>query len=199
MNLAYTSGSIFSRLNFNLGYFECRVKISSGHGTYPVFWLWHHDELVVFEFFGDSKKQFVSMHRGEKVSSESFELVENYADEYHTYALEWTPLEIRWYFDGQLIKEDFRYFDNVNQNGISCKVYDSNEDYILNDTFPQIDDRWMGVNLSLNIYEWDLPDSTTQFPAQMYVDYVRVYQTKNNSADQSPVYLSRQGGLKPSQ
>lgn len=154
LDLDFTSGSVSSKVNFNFGYFEARVKITPGKGLYPVFWLWHHDELVVFEFFGDPSTQYVSMHRGEVYISEKFNQVKDYSDAFHLYAIEWTPLWVKWYFDGELIKEE------PGQNP----------------AFPDGENRWMGLNLSVNVYEWLRPDSTTSFPTFMEVDYVRVYQ-----------------------
>jgi len=174
----YTSGSISSNRNFNYGYFETRAKITRGQGMYPVFWLWHHDELVVFEFFGDSQTHHLSIHRGEKASTGYFQLVEDYADDFHLYALEWTPFFVRWFFDGQLIRMDSKYFKADNNDAIHCENYNPIDEYRRNEFFIQDTSRWMGVNLSVNVHEGNKPDETTPFPTFMEVDYLRVFQSR---------------------
>ena len=186
IDMDYTSGNVSSTIGFNYGYFECRAKITSGTGMYPVFWLWHHDELVVFEFFGESETHYISMHNKTIYSSTNFNLVKDYSKQFHTYALEWTPFEIKWFFDGRLVHTEYKYFHEKTQKGIEAFAYQEGKSYSVNDTFPDGQDRWMGINLSVNVYEWKKPDNTTTFPAYMLVDYVRVYQKlANESVEQN--------------
>ena len=176
--VTYRSGSVFSKTGYNHGYFEARVKIPDAKGMYPVFWLWHHDELVVFEFFGDPNTHFISMHNKSLCTSVKFKKAVGYAADFHTYGLEWTPFEVKWFIDGVLIKNEFKYFNKLSENGIPETSFRTEEAYTVNDTFPESKDRWMGVNLSLRVYEWADWVDTTALPAQMQVDYIRIYQKK---------------------
>ncbi|MEZ4920431.1 MAG: glycoside hydrolase family 16 protein [Saprospiraceae bacterium] len=180
IDLDYTSGSVFSREGYNYGYFEARIKTSPGKGMYPVFWLWHHDELVVCEFFGDPGTQHLSMHHGGEVVSKKFTEKADYAADFHLYACEWTPLEVRWFFDGKLLHTEHCFTDPEDNSNVDFSRFQKEKTYLRNPAFPDGENRWMGLNISANVYEWVQPDSSTQFPARMYVDYVRVYQLEDS-------------------
>ncbi len=178
VSLDYTSASISSQKGYNHGYFECRAKIPSSKGLYPVFWLWHHDEIVVFEFFGTSKNHFVSLHNKAKYVTEKFRNVWDYGSDFHIYSVEWTPYQVRWFLDRKMIKQEFKYYDKKSGKGIVESDYDSSINYKINTSFPDSKDRWMSLNLSLRVYEWSdhIPDES--FPAHFLIDYVTIYQKK---------------------
>jgi beta-glucanase (GH16 family) len=85
------------------------------------------------------------------------------ADDFHVYAIEWSPGERRWYFD------ETNYFtltpDDLPAN--SEWVYDHPFFVILN---AAVGGNWPGS-----------PDETTTFPQTMTVDYVRVYGAEDTS------------------
>ena len=81
----------------------------------------------------------------------------NIADDFHTYAIEWEPDQIRWYYDGV-------QYHTVSRTDIGDRewVFDQPFFFIL--------------NLAVG---GQLPGPVgldTVFPNQLYIDYVRVYQ-----------------------
>lgn len=178
LNLNYTSGSIFAKKGYNHGYFECRAKIPSTEGLYPVFWLWHHDEIVVFEFFGAPKNHYLSLHNKDKARSGNFKKVNDYSKDFHTYSVEWTPYHVSWYFNYRLLKSEYRYLDKKTEKGIPKKHFKENGDYVLNESFPDSIDRWLMPNISLRVYEWSDNIDVKSLPDQLIIDYIKVYQQK---------------------
>lgn len=164
LHQSYSSATIQSKTGYNHGYFECRAKIPNTVGLYPVLWLWHHDEIVVFEFFGNSKAHFVSAHKGANAKSKEFNQVEDYSDDFHIYAVNWTPKMITWYLDDQEIWTLDR-IENAPENP---------EDYF----FPDSLDRWLAPNISLRIYEWTEDVNFQKLPDTLQVDYIKIYQKK---------------------
>ena len=80
-----------------------------------------------------------------------------FADNFHIFAVEWEPKEIRWYVDGKL-------YESKRSTDIPAGtkwVYDHPFFIILNFA---IGGAWPGN-----------PNETTTFPQTMLVDYVRVY------------------------
>ncbi len=85
---------------------------------------------------------------------------QRFADDYHIFAIEWEPGEIRWYVDGNL-------FSTVTADDVPGEwVYDHPFFLIMN---VAVGGRWPGY-----------PDETTTFPQTMKVDYVRVYQLQDD-------------------
>jgi beta-glucanase (GH16 family) len=79
-----------------------------------------------------------------------------FTEDFHVFAIEWEPKEIRWYMDGQ------QYF-SVTPDQVNGKwVFDHPFFLILN---VAVGGQWPGY-----------PDATTVFPQTMLIDYVRVYQ-----------------------
>jgi beta-glucanase (GH16 family) len=80
-----------------------------------------------------------------------------FADDFHTYAVEWEPNVIRWYVDGTLYQT--RTPTDLPAGG--RWVFD-NPMFVL-------------VNLAVGGNWPGYPDGTTVFPQELLVDYVRVY------------------------
>ena len=79
-----------------------------------------------------------------------------FTDDFHVFAVEWEPEEIRWYVDDVL-------YNTVTPADVPGEwVYDHPFFLLLN---VAVGGNWPGY-----------PDDTTQFPQRMMVDYVRVYQ-----------------------
>src|SRR5690606_19487955 len=82
-----------------------------------------------------------------------------FADDFHVFALEWEPRQMRWYVDGEL------YLTQVSWSSIGGPYpapFDHPFHILMN---VAVGGQWPGY-----------PDETTTFPQQMLVDYVRVYQ-----------------------
>jgi Glycosyl hydrolases family 16/Carbohydrate binding module (family 6) len=81
-------------------------------------------------------------------------------DDFHTYAIEWEPEQIRFYLDGVLYQTT-----TTNDVGTNDWVYDHPFFLILN---LAVGGNWPGN-----------PDATTTFPQQLTVDYIRAYKDEN--------------------
>ena len=177
----YTSGKIVSKDLFNKKYgrFEFRAKLPVGKGMWAAWWMLPQEdvyggwatsgEIDILEGFG-SKPNVASgaLHYGsvwpKNVNThDKIELSTSVA-EYHDYALEWLPGEIRWYVDGKLYQ-------------IQNKWYSRNGNEALNYTYPAPFDQAFYMILNVAVGGWfdGDPDKNTNFPQTMEVDYIRVY------------------------
>jgi serralysin len=146
----YTSGMLFSNFTQQYGYFEMKVQLPQGQGLWPAFWLATGNvEIDVLEGLGsDTKVPYNALH-----APSGSQAVANYMptdNGYHTYGTLWTPSTITYYVDGTEI----------------WKVATPSD---MNQPMHII------ANLALGGSWAGLPDSTTPFPAQMNIDYIRAY------------------------
>jgi beta-glucanase (GH16 family) len=170
----YTSARILTRgrLEGMYGRFEASIRIPRGQGLWPAFWLlganigtagWPScGEIDVMENIG--REPLIvhgTMHgpgySGDKGIGRAYSSSAPFADDFHVYAVEWEPTAVRWYVDGTLYHE-------VTPSGLPSGarwVFDHPFFILLN---VAVGGNWPGD-----------PDSTTTFPQQMLVDYVRVY------------------------
>ncbi len=105
-------------MNYKYGYLEMRARIPYRHGAWPSFWEqsctvfqttpWM-SEIDIFEVFSDKKTIDSALHKWGKgihcsvaVGSYTFENYENLNNEFHVYALEWDPNELKFYVDDNL-------------------------------------------------------------------------------------------------
>ncbi len=108
------------RMNTNLGwtygYFEGRLKLCKGKGTWPAFWMmpknfraWPDDgEIDIMEHVGYHENYVSSSIHckayyhsiGTQKTNEIY--IATATEEFHTYAVEWTPDYLKFYFDGKL-------------------------------------------------------------------------------------------------
>ena len=178
----YTSGRISTqwKRDFTYGIFEARLKVPKGKGYLPAFWLMTTDEdryeqwpvcgeIDIMEIMGqDTRTEYGTLHYGlpHEQNQGSLTLSEgDFAEEFHTFALEWTPGALRWYVDGRLFHESSQWY-SVGRDGVQRP-------------FPSPFDHEMYIILNLAVGgSWvGYPDETTDFSNAAYeVDYVRVYQ-----------------------
>ncbi len=154
------------------GRFEVRMKIPRGQGVWPAFWMLGSDietvgwptcgEIDVMENIGKEPNIVHGTVHGPGYSGGSgigtlYTLPTPLADDFHVYSVEWRPTDIRWFIDG------FQYFRVGTSDIPNGKqwVYDHPFFVLLNFA---VGGGWPGS-----------PDSTTIFPQQLVVDYVRVY------------------------
>jgi beta-glucanase (GH16 family) len=172
----YTSARLLTKHKFSQAYgrFEARIKIPFGQGIWPAFWLLGDDietghwpncgEIDIMENIG---REPLLVHgtfhgpgySGGKGIGSPYALTggKKFADDFHTYALEWEPNVMRFYVDGDLYQT--RTPADL-PHGTSW-VFDHPFFIILN---LAVGGDWPGN-----------ADTTTVFPQQMRVDYVRVY------------------------
>ena len=175
----YTSGWIETKKNyyFRYGYVEAKIKLPLGKGYWTAFWLAkgkkiktaNAAEIDIFEMTGNNsnimgtdihlyycnktipcKKNYQQKCPKENpvIRCYNKKLKINDYRQWHTYGLEWTPTIIKWYIDGYVVRK------------------------LIN---PGIIDP-VRIILNFAITPWSLPDNTTNFPSDMLVDYVRVWQ-----------------------
>lgn len=111
------SGRVYgnSGTGWKYGYVEARIKLPSGKGTWPAFWMmpvhftgWPKDgEIDIMEEVG-YHKDFVSssLHADGHVHSKGTQVTKEVyckgaEGEFHVYGMEWTPEYFQFYVDGQ--------------------------------------------------------------------------------------------------
>jgi beta-glucanase (GH16 family) len=173
----YTSARLKTQGLFTQAYgrFEARIKIPAGQGMWPAFWMLGNNitsagwptcgEIDIMENIG--KEPGIvhgSLHGPSSVAATSdatapFSLPagQNFSDAFHLYAVEWEPGTIRFYVDSNL----YATFTQSQWPAGGTWVFDHPFFLLLN---VAVGGNWPGS-----------PDSTTVFPQQMLVDYVRVY------------------------
>ncbi len=113
-NFNYTSGVLTTRESFaqTYGYFEAKMEVPAGQGTWPAFWLVRQDgtwppELDVLEEYGDNTatETIHTQQTGTHTSDGSGNYVPNADTSFHTYGVLWTPTTVTWYIDGAAVKQ----------------------------------------------------------------------------------------------
>jgi beta-glucanase (GH16 family) len=173
----YTSARLETSGHFQQQYgrFEARIKLPSGQGIWPAFWMLGNDigsagwpacgEIDIMENVGfEPAKIHGSLHgpqySGDNPLTGAWTLPNHarFSDDFHVFAVEWEPQVIRFYVD------DFLYETQTVDSIPSHKhwAFDHPFFLLLN---VAVGGQWPGN-----------PDTTTSFPVSMLVDYVRVYQ-----------------------
>lgn len=168
MNFDYQSGLIYSKEKFKYGHFEIRFKTDASSGHWPAFWLFGADnqEIDIFEM-GDGRLNEVHVDVHCKSGCKNYPgflglfkknwggyLKSNasWPDEFHTMAVTWEPEGVTWFLDDMPIawwKGDFH------------------------------EPLAIIANMAVADFEGSLGGKilpSTKFPAQMQVDYIRVWQ-----------------------
>lgn len=169
------SSRIYGRktTGFKYGYFEARIKLPKGRGTWPAFWMmpvaggsWPAcGEIDIMEEVGvDAGKIVTTIHCGAynhpQGTQKSVTLdVPTSESEFHIYAMEWTPDYIQMYVDGRPALN----FPNDGKGNNNTWPYNKAFYPILNLAWGGDWGGYAGVDESA-------------LPATMEVDYVRVYQ-----------------------
>lgn len=181
----YTSGRLFTEPTFSQTYgkFEARMKLPEGQGLWPAFWLMPKDseygvwassgEIDIMEAKGRLPEQVGgAIHFGKnwpsnKLFSKDYHFTEGEdITDYHVYGLEWEPGELRWYVDGELY-QTVNNWDSWGAGQPAKYAYPAPFDK----PFYLILNLAVGGNFDGGV----LPD-TSALPAEMLVDYVRVYE-----------------------
>ncbi|WP_082235258.1 family 16 glycosylhydrolase [Halobacillus massiliensis] len=180
----YTSAKLKTKGLFSQKYgkFEARMKLPEGQGFWPAFWMMPEDEVYgdwpvsgeidIMEAAGkDTETIGGTIHYGEEYPNNTYKGTEyhfpegeDYTD-FHTYSIEWEPGEIRWYVDGNL----YQTLDNWFSKG-----QNQADKYSFPAPFDQ--EFYLIMNLAVGGWYGGNPDDTTEFPAQMEVDYVRAFE-----------------------
>lgn len=158
---SYTSGMITSYPSFNqvYGYWEGRMKLPKGRGLWPGLWTLPYPqawppEIDIMENLGHQPNVvYMTYHWGSESNHQQSGINytgPDYSADFHTFGVEWTSSAITWYVDG------------VQRNRVTSSIT-TGKMYIL-------------ANLAVGGSWPGSPDSSTVFPAQLEIDYIRVYQ-----------------------
>lgn len=174
----YTSGRLKTQGRFSQKYgrFEARIKIPSGQGVWPAWWLLGDDfsiagwpacgEIDVMENVDLEKSMIHGTIHGpgysaRKSVTNGYTLPHGrFADDFHVFSIDWEPGVIRFYVDDDL----YATRTPADLPKGARWVYDHPFFIILN----------LAVGGSLPAS----PDTSRDFPQRMLVDYVRVYSRK---------------------
>lgn len=183
----YTSGKILSDGLFSQTYgrFEASMKLPEGQGYWPAFWMMPQDDT--YGTWASSGELDIMENRGSEIdkvggaihyggewplnthsASEYTFTGDNRTTDFNTYSVEWEPDEIRWYVNDDLY---WRTSDWHSEGGYYPAPFNQDFHVIL--------------NLAVGGWYGGEPDATTEFPAQVEVDYVRVYEDANADYDKS--------------
>jgi beta-glucanase (GH16 family) len=172
---AYTSARINTRGRFEQtrGRFEARMKLPSGQGLWPAFWLLGADfgtvgwptcgEIDIMEYRGQEPRIVHGALHGPGYSGGSaltsqFELTQGAFDtDFHVFAVDWTTDRITWLVDGIA----YRSVTPADLPPGTTWAFDHPFFVILN---VAVGGSYVGG-----------PSASTSFPQTMTVDYVRVY------------------------
>ncbi len=169
----FRSGKIVTAGKFakRFGRFEARIKLPSGRGLWPAFWLLPEDpqhswplegEIDILEWVGNDPHRVIgAAHFGEVWPdnvhySETLLVPINWSDDYHEFAVEWREGEISWWIDGR-------------RHGTMRPEHIAPHSWVFNDKpFYIVMNVAVGGTLGGLIQSDDLP-------AEMLVDWVRVF------------------------
>jgi beta-glucanase (GH16 family) len=162
----YTSGRIKTKGRFALkfGKFEARIKVPRGPGLLPAFWLmgnvgqWpDNGEIDVMENVGQSPSTvFSNLHAPGYAASGEQTVSGNLSDDFHVYAIEWTPGRVSWLLDDVVYK-------TVTKDDIPAGrkwIFDDQPFYML-------------LNVAVG-GDWPGPPVNDALPQNMVVDWVKV-------------------------
>lgn len=180
-NGGYTSARLQTndKVEIQYGRVEARMQIPRGQGIWPAFWMLGGDfpaaswpasgEIDIMENVG--KEPHIvhgTVHgpgysggagiSGSKMHPQGW----SYADDYHTFAIDWKPGSITWFVDGVQYHQVTRA-----SVGANAWVFDKPYFLILN---VAVGGQWPGY-----------PDGSTTFPQQMKVDWIRVLDNGSNA------------------
>jgi beta-glucanase (GH16 family) len=174
----YTSARLKTATHFTQTYgrFEARIKIPSGQGIWPAFWMLGDNidtagwptcgEIDIMENIGkEPNKVHGSMHgpgySGATPLTAIYTLPTGaFADDFHLFAVEWEPAAVRFYVDSNL------YLTETPSN------LPAGTHWVFDHPF------FILLNVAVGGNFPGSPDSTSVFPQAMLVDYVRAYAHK---------------------
>ncbi|MDG5765983.1 family 16 glycosylhydrolase [Balneolales bacterium ANBcel1] len=174
----YTSARIRSlgKADFRYGKFEVRARMPKGQGLWPAIWMLPTDnvyggwprsgEIDILEIVGHEPHiAHGTIHYGESAGAGHSLTGGRYIlrdgstfnDDFHIFSIIWEPERIEWYVNGNLY-----HFATPGHTNPYPWVFDQKFHLLLN---VAVGGNWPGN-----------PDNTTEFPQEMVVDWIRVYQ-----------------------
>ena len=180
--ILFSSGAFHTKDTYTVKYgkIEVRATMPKGIGTWPAIWMWPENysikdnkpasgEIDITEVYGDNFRKVTGTAHALKAdntyksffgSNLKIRKDEN-LEGYNTYAIEWSEKEIVWLFNGRKYK----------------KVKTKNILKYAKNPFDQ--PYYIMINLALQEKTGNDPATLKDFPTEMKIDYVRVYQKIN--------------------
>ncbi len=197
---SYTSARIKTKGKFaqTYGRYEIRAKLPAGIGLWPAIWMLSEDdeygswaasgEIDIMENNGNTPETVLgTLHYGAEFpyntsSGDEYHFPEGTdATDFHVYALEWEPGEIRWYVDNVLTQTQNAWY--TQSDPIEHDLYDYPAPF--NKDFHLIMNLAIGGNFLGNPAQ-SLIDKTMSEPKKMEIDYVRIYAKDSYTSDVEP-------------
>lgn len=163
---------------------EVRAKLPKGKGLWPAIWLigeeWSLNnvkawpscgEIDIMELIGQEPNTiYGTVHApycyGSRGVGSHFKLPKgmDFSQDYHVFGIEWTNDYIIWFVDDQI----YHILTRTEFEKHGCKwVFDKPFHLVL--------------NIAVGGYWPGNPDETTQFPARMYIDWIKIYRVNKPS------------------
>lgn len=182
MGRDYTSARLTTQFkgDWTFGRYEIRAKLPNTQGIWPAFWMLPTrarygagpagGEIDIMEMVGSEPgRVYGTLHFGNPAehSSNSYDLPNGatFSEDFHLFALEWNPTEIRWYVDDTLFHSETEWFTTGRKDAQAPAPFDQ--------------DFYLLINVAVGGHWPGSPDQTSEFPQALYVDYVRVFQHAN--------------------
>jgi len=170
----YTSARLLTKDLFEQKYgrFEARIRLPSGQGIWPAFWMLGADidenpwpaagEIDIMEYRGQNPSELIgSVHGpgyngGNAISKEYTLQNDRFDTGFHIFGIEWGPEYVNFYVDDVL-------YNQITPEDV---------------TGPWVFDKpfYMLMNVAVGGSFVGSPNAETVFPQTMLVDYVRVYE-----------------------
>jgi beta-glucanase (GH16 family) len=171
----YTSARLSSHghLDRLYGRFEARMKLPRGQGMWPAFWMLGNNvssvgwpncgEIDIMENRGQQMSVIRGSLHGPGYSGganhgRETDVGADLGNDYHTYIIEWDPDRVIWKVDNKV------YFTATPSDLPVGKVWVYDHPF------------YIILNVAVGGNFVGDPSGATQFPQQMFVDYVRVYE-----------------------
>lgn len=172
----YTSGRIKTQGLFQQreGRFEARIRLPSGRGIWPAFWMLGSNfptvgwplcgEIDIMEYRGQEPTVVHGSVHGPEYSGGNaltgrYDLMgARFDTEFHVFTVEWRADTITWYVDGE-------GYHRVRRGDVPGP-------WVFDQPF------FLLLNVAVGGTFVGPPDGTTSFPQTMLVDWVRVYETR---------------------
>lgn len=170
------SARVNTREAWTYGYFEARLKLPEGKGTWPAYWMMPNvwsgwpdgGEIDIMEHVGcvptevSSSIHCKSYYHAIGTQKTAAKKIAGVMDEFHIYALEWTPEYIKTYVDGVQL---FYYNPDNYAEGRTADTWPFNKPFEIKLNLAWGGD-WGGM--------YGVDESC--LPATYEIDYVRVFQ-----------------------
>jgi beta-glucanase (GH16 family) len=197
----YTSGMVTTgrdysetrpaRAQFTYGHIEIKAKIPRGKGLWPALWMlpvedkyggWAASgEIDLMEIVGEKPEEVLnSIHFGSTYPRRSLVTTTHalprgsLVSDWHLYAVEWEPGEIRFFVDDTQTCT-YRHWWSCSRLEDGAGVEAASEADLNPWPAPFDQPFYLVMNVAVGGNFPGVPNAATKFPAELVVDYVRVY------------------------